>query len=212
MSDEMSAKLQRLVEINRMQEALKAEKDALDVYFQQLAEDDLKNSKKKSVAYAAEGMRVTVTLAKKVGLIYANLIARVFRDLKDDVIKTDTKFTLSATGQRILGGIASGEYVRQTVEEVLVQIAQPDKLPLLRKKVRGKNYEGDIKSLMVITGCSYEQAAEDAYLVQEAAVWQELQSVLVVNGIPQERWTEMIENIKAGVMVEETPKVRLEMA
>ncbi len=150
------------------------------------------------------------TLAKKVVLQYPQFIGQVLANLAQDIYKTEIKTSLTTAGQRLLGGISSGEYVDQTVEEVLAQTADSEHLPLLKKKIRGKNYETDVRNFMAITGCDEIAAAENAYLVAEAAVWQELRGILTANKTPKEQWPEMIENIKVGVIVEETPKIRVD--
>lgn len=207
---EMEQKILRICEISTDIDDLKKEKDVLDAYFQRKAENDLKDSKRKTISYATVGGKVVATLAKKVVLQYPQFITKVFAEIAGDIIKTETKLSLTTVGQRILGGICSGEYVNQTVDEVLEQIAQPELVPLLKKKIRGKNYETDIKNLIAITGCGEAMAAENAYLVAEAAIWQELKRILIANKIPERQWDETVENIKTGIVVEETPKIKVE--
>ncbi len=207
---EVRDKINRLCEICGQIDALKQEKDGLDAYFQRLAEVELRDTKRKTVSWTADGRKVVATLAKKVVLQYPQFIGRVLASLAQDIYKTEIKTSLTTAGQRLLGGIAGGEYVDQTVEEVLEQTAAPEHIPLLKKKIRGKNYETDVRNFMAITGCDEIAAAENAYLVAEAAVWQELKGILTANKTPKEQWPEMIENIKVGVIVEETPKIRVD--
>lgn len=202
--------IRRIVQINDEMMRLKAEKDVLDVFFLELAEKDLRDKKTKTVAYSADGAKVVATLAKKVTMQYPMLISTVFGAMFKDIAKEEINQTLTTPGKRILGNICSGEFVRQSVEEVIEQIAPATLVPVLLKKVKGKVYETDIKNLMAITGCSYEQAAENAFLVAEAAVWQEFRRVLMANKICEEKWQEMIDTIKVGVVVEETPKIRVD--
>lgn len=207
---EVEQKIARLAELDEAQQSIKQERDEIEVYFQLLAEEELRNSKRKTISYRSGERRVAVTLAKKVTMQYPEFIKQVFAKIAKDIIKEDVKLSLTTVGARILGGICAGEYVKQTVDEVLAQLADAEYIPLLKKKVRGKNYEGDIKNLMTITGCTEQQAAEDAWIVAEAAVWQELRRILISNKVPEEAWPDIIADIQTGVVVEELPKVKFE--
>ena len=204
-------KIVRLCEISRQMEALKAEKDEIDSYFHRIATEDLKNSKRKSIAYDAPGCRLLATNAQNIDSNDYSLLTNIFRDMAGQIVKTETKQSLTALGKRILGGVIQKEYVMQTVEETLRQIAKPELLPLLKKKVRGKNYETDVKNLMAITGCGEKEAEENAYLVAMACVWEDMRDLLIANRVEPDTWEQVLDKLKTNVVVQNVTKVKLDM-
>lgn len=207
---EMEEKISRLCEIDRQISVLKAEKDELDSYFHKRAEEDLKNSKRKSKTYTAPDGRVIATLAQNVDSQDCKMLIDLFKDLSGQIVKTELKRTLTTTGKRILGGVNQKEYVMQTVEETLRQIAPKELVPLLKKKVRGKTYATDVKNLMAITGCSESEAEENAYLVSMANVWEEMRDILIANRVNERTWPQVLDKLKANVVVQYITKIKLD--
>ena len=204
-------KIVRLCEISRQMDALKAEKDEIDAYFHRIATEDLKNSKRKSIAYDAPGCKIVATNARNIDSNDYPLLVNIFKDMAGQIVKTETKQSLTTLGKRILGGLIQKEYVMQTVEETLQQIAEPELLPLLKKKVRGTNYEADVKNLMAITGCGEKEAEENAYLVSMACVWEDMRDLLIANRVDPETWPQVIDKLRTNVVVQNVTKIKLNM-
>ena len=72
------------------------------------------------------------------------------------------------------------------------------------KKIKGVNFEKDKQNLMKIAGLSEEDASDTAYLVNEAAAWENICTIIKVNHngeISPEILRDMITKINAAVNV-----------
>ena len=80
---------------------------------------------------------------------------------------------------------------------------------LLGKKLHGINYDGDVRNLQVIGGMDEQQAQEWAYLLQEAAVWDDFRQLLM--GAPSgcNDPGHILDLIHGAMVVEETTKIQV---
>lgn len=212
MMTDVKSKIDRLVEIKRESEQLKAEKDAIEAELLKSAESDLANTKYKSVSYAGTNSSVTATVADSVKITYASFLPIIFGKAYEDLTKTTTKVELTEPAKRLIAGIWTGNYDnRSTVDEVISAMALDDKAEkLVRKKCKGINYSKDVANLKAIAGYDDEQAQEYAYMLMEAAVWQQFKTLLEVNGVmTDEAVSDILDKIQAAFIVEQTPKISL---
>lgn len=206
-ADAVRLNVNRLAEINNQMAELKEEKDRLEATFIALAENDLRDTKRKTARYMGDGVRVSATMAASVKLVYPSL-AKKF-PAYPDLVKEETKYSLTTAGTRLLGGICKRDYIRYTVDEALGQIADKEHLPVLLKKVRGKNFETDKRGFMAVLGCGEAEAERNAYFVAEAAVWQEFDRL--TQELSWDEREELIGKIDAAVSVTEQPKIQVEI-
>lgn len=209
---DVKAKIDRLAEIKRESEQLKAEKDTIEAELLKNAESDLANTKYKSVSYAGTNSSVTATVADSVKITYASFLPVIFGKAYSDLTKTTTKVELTDPAKRLIAGIWTGNYDNHsTVDEVIKAMALDEKTEkLIRKKCKGINYSKDVANLKAIVGYNDTQAQEYAYMLMEAAVWQQFKALLEVNGVTSdEEISDILDKIQAAFVVEQTPKISL---
>ena len=202
--------IDRLKEIKQEMEKLSAEKDILESEIIKGCEDALANTKYKTLTYQTEiGNSATVTLAESLKLVYPSMLKEIFGQAYDDMVKEETKYTLTAPAKRLLTNICTGKYIRQSLCEAVAQ------LPIdigarkkLEKKLKGVKFDTDKKNLMNIGGLSENDASEYAYLLTEAATWQQFETLLRLNGISDDAGIRsVLSQIETSMIVDETPKV-----
>lgn len=209
---DVKAKIDRLAEIKKESERLKVEKDTIEAELLKNAESDLANTKYKSVSYAGTNSSVTATVADSVKITYASFLPIIFGKAYEDLTKTTTKVELTDPAKRLIAGIWTGNYdSRSTVDEVIKAMALDEKTEkLVRRKCKGINYSKDVANLKAIAGYNDTQAQEYAYMLMEAAVWQQFKTLLEVNGVTsEEEISDILAKIQAAFVVEQTPKISL---
>lgn len=209
---DVKAKIDRLAEIKKESERLKVEKDTIEAELLKNAESDLANTKYKSVSYAGTNSSVTATVADSVKITYASFLPIIFGKAYEDLTKTTTKVELTDPAKRLIAGIWTGNYdSRSTVDEVIKAMALDEKTEkLIRKKCKGINYSKDVANLKAIAEYDDEQAQEYAYMLMEAAVWQQFKTLLEVNGVTADKEvSDILDKIQAAFVVEQTPKISL---
>lgn len=209
---DVKAKIDRLAEIKKESERLKVEKDTIEAELLKNAESDLANTKYKSVSYAGTNSSVTATVADSVKITYASFLPIIFGKAYEDLTKTTTKVELTDPAKRLIAGIWTGNYdSRSTVDEVIKAMALDEKTEkLIRKKCKGINYSKDVANLKAIAEYDDERAQEYAYMLMEAAVWQQFKTLLEVNGVTADKEvSDILDKIQAAFVVEQTPKISL---
>ena len=160
-------RIRRYGEIKAKMAELKLEADMIEAEFLKDMEDDLKDSKYKSVEYSdGSGNRVTLTEADSLKIVYPSYLEHIFGTAYDDVVTTEVKYKLNAGANRMLTAIYNGEYLRGgTVGELVGTLGLDDKTQkALLKKLKGKSFDTDVKNLVKLGGLSEEDAKENAYL------------------------------------------------
>lgn len=202
--------IDRLKEIKEEMEKLSIEKDILESEIIKGCEDALANTKYKTLTYQTEiGNSATVTLAESLKLVYPSMLKEIFGQAYDDMVKEETKYTLTAPAKRLLTNICTGKYIRQSLCEAVAQLPiDTDARKKLEKKLKGVKFDTDKKNLMNIGGLSENDASEYAYLLTEAATWQQFETLLRLNGISDDAGIRsVLSQIETSMIVDETPKV-----
>ncbi len=211
----IAQKIDRLAEIKAEKEKLKQEKDVIEAELMKTATDDLANTKYKSVTYHAEKAKLTATTAESVKVTYEAFLPLVFGKAYSECCKTKSSVELTAPAKRLIAGIWKDEYIRSTVDEVIKSMGLDSKTEkLVAKKCKGINFDKDKLNLITVAGMTEEQANENAYLLMEAAVWQQFTVLLELNDISKDagntQLSELLQKIQAAFVVEETPKISVE--
>lgn len=208
----MVDKINRLKDIKLEMEKLSAEKDILESEIIKACEADLANTKNKTLTYRTdEGSTATVTLAESLKLIYPTVLKSIFGRAYPDMVKEEVKYTLTAAAKRLLTNICTGSYIQQTLEEAIQQLpVDDDARKKLAKRLKGVKFDTDKKNLMNIGGMTEQDASEYAYLIAEAATWQQFEMLLRVNRITSETGINAVINrIESSMIVDESPKISI---
>lgn len=208
----LADKVQRYAEIKAEQEQLKAEMDDIEADILKAAETDLKDTKFKTVSYADNnGNVITATNADNVKLIYPSMLKVIFGKAYPDVVKEEITYKVSAPAKRLLAAIYNGEYIKNgSVDEILKCLNLDDKsFNALKKKLKGANYDTDVKNLIKFAGIGETEAKENAYLVAEAIAWQDFKHLLLLNnrGFDDDVIKNAVDTIDSAVTVEQIPKI-----
>lgn len=209
-------RIRRYGEIKAKMAELKLEADMIEAEFLKDMEDDLKDSKYKSVEYSdGNGNRVTLTEADSLKIVYPSYLEHIFGTAYDDVVSTEVKYKLNAGANRMLTAIYNGEYLRGgTVGELVGTLGLDDKTEkALLKKLKGKSFDTDVKNLVKLGGLTEEDAKENAYLVSEICAWEEFMKLLKLNGKDTEQdIVEALRWVDGAVTVEQTAKIKITLA
>lgn len=207
--------IDQLVQVKRMISRLNEKKTLLEAEILAQAEQDLKNTKYKTVHYnGTMGDRVTATKAASVKVIYPSYLASIFGDAYKDVVKEETSYKLSEPAKRMMAGLYLNEYSELSIEDVLRDIEAPsEKKELLKKKIKGQRFATDKKNLMDIAGLDEKNAEIFAYFAAEAAVWNDFLKLMAVNGKNDPASIDRaLELIDSAVIVDESTKITIEVA
>lgn len=209
----IAEKIDRLAEIKSAMENLKTEKDTIEAELLKTAEEDLANTKYKSITYSGTKATLKAVTAESVKVTYEAFLPFVFGKAYSELCKTKSTVELTAPAKRLVAGLWQGNYVRSTVADVIKSMSlDPTTEKLVIKKCKGVNFDKDKQNLMTITGMPEMLANENAYLLMEAAVWQQFNTLLELNGITdQNDIDELLQKIQAAFVVEETPKISVEV-
>ena len=193
---EIKANADRLVELTNQQSVIKAEIDEIKAWFEKIATDDLKDTKKKTIDYW--GSNNSMTMVKK-------LLGDVF----EEFVKEDTSYKMTDPCKRLFAMIFLGNYTEGSLDETIKAITADEKIQrTLKKKLKGK-YEKDTETLIKLAGLPEQEASDWAYLTAEIINWEWILQILKAaewKGTPQEA----IEIIRAAVIVDEGIKVTVE--
>ena len=215
-SEGLSHAVDRLVEIKAELSRLGEEKAALEAKLLKAAQEDLRDTKRKSVSYGGGLGRATAIMADSVKLVYPSLLRKIFGPVYEDAVNVKCDAKLTAPAARLLAGLWNGNYSRTGIARVIEQLPCGDRAKeLLKKKLKGINYETDRKTLIAIGGFEEAEAGDYAFFVAEAAVWDSFLQLLRARA-PEGREPdeteiqEALQLIDAAIVVEQTPKVSVE--
>lgn len=208
----LADKVQRYAEIKIEMEELKSEMDVIEADILKAAETDLKDTKFKTMSYADNnGNVITATNSDNVKLIYPSMLKVIFGKTYSDVVKEEVTYKLSASAKRLLAAIYNGEYIKDgSVDEILKDLNLDDKsFNALKKKLKGANYDTDVKNLIKFAGLNENEAKENAYLIAEAIAWQNFKHLLMLNNndFSDEVVESAVDTIDSAVTVEQIPKI-----
>ena len=191
---------------------LKERKDKLEAEIIKQCSADLENTKYKSIRYKGDVFDLTAVTAESLKVIYNSFLPTIFGKAYEDAVTEKTDYTLSAPAKRMLIGLYKGNFIRATVKEVIDQMAgvTDDERKQLLKKCKGINYDKDVENIRKFTELSEEDAKEYAYLIAEAAVWQDFCNLLTLNGIADEaQINDILMKIQSAFVVEDSTKISL---
>jgi hypothetical protein len=204
---EIKARADRLVELTAQKERIQAEMEEIKAWFENLAVNDLKDTKKKTVEYwGSSNARVVVGNSETVKPVSMAMVKRLLNTVYPDFVTEKTSYSLAAPAKRLFTIAYLGAYTEGTLDDTIQAITKDEKLQrTLRKKLKGK-YEKDTESLMKSAGLDAKEASDWAYLVSEVVNWEWMLQVLKAaewSGTPQEA----VDIINAAVIVDESLKV-----
>ena len=181
---DLKKQIDELAGIKADMSKLKARKDKLEAEIIMQCSEDLENTKYKSVHYAGT---------------------------YKDAVTEKTEYSLSAPAKRMLIGLWKGNFVRCTIKEVIEQMngVSEDERKQLIKKCKGINYDKDVNNILKFTNISEDDAREYAYLISEAAVWQDFKNLLTVNGMDESHIDDILMKIQSSFVVEDSTKISL---
>lgn len=191
---------------------LKERKDKLEAEIIKQCSADLENTKYKSIRYEGDVFDLTAVTAESLKVIYNSFLPTIFGKAYEDAVTEKTDYTLSAPAKRMLIGLYKGNFIRATVKEVIDQMSgvTDDERKQLLKKCKGINYDKDVENIRKFTELSGEDAKEYAYLIAEAAVWQDFCNLLTLNGISDEtQINDILMKIQSAFVVEDSTKISL---
>ena len=191
---------------------LKERKDKLEAEIIKQCSADLENTKYKSIRYEGDVFDLTAVTAESLKVIYNSFLPTIFGKAYEDAVTEKTDYTLSAPAKRMLIGLYKGNFIRATVKEVIDQMAgvTDEERKQLIKKCKGINYDKDVENIRKFTELSEDDAKEYAYLIAEAAVWQDFCNLLTLNGIADEaQINDILMKIQSAFVVEDSTKISL---
>lgn len=208
--NEIKAKADRLVELTNQQSAIKAEMDEIKVWFEKLAVDDLRDTKKKTVDYwGSNNSKVVVGNSETVKPISMTMVKKLLGDVFGDFVKEETAYKMTEPCKRLFSMMFMGNYTEGSLDETIRAITADEKIQrTLKKKLKGK-YEKDTETLMKLAGLPEPEASDWAYLTAEIINWEWMLQILRAaewQGTPQEA----VEIIRAAIIVDEGIKVTVE--
>lgn len=208
-------KVRELAQVKADLAALNTKKSELEAWFLTVGNDDLKNSKGKSICYQTEdnSNSVTYTQAQKLTLESPSYLKKLFGDVFPDIIEEHNEPTYkvkSAAIERMLIGLYTGSYTKATPAEVITQLpCTAEQKAALTKKLKGANFETDVKNLMEIGSLTEDDASDYAYLYAEAVVFDTFLRVLHISGADENSIDEYIKGITVAVSVDDTTKISI---
>lgn len=196
----------RMAEIKQDKQALTAEYDKLQAQLQIFAECDLTDTKIKSVGYpGTNGNTATVTTSDTVSVVAGELLPKIFGSVYPSMVEQKVTYTLKAPAKRILSAIWHREYCEGSVTEIIGSLNCDDKAKkVLLKKLKGINFDKDKENLMNYAGLSEVDASDAAYLINEAAAWEQICTFVKVNNggrINEDILNDIITKVNSAVNV-----------
>lgn len=204
----------RMVEIKQEKKALTAENDKLQAQLQVIAECDLTDTKIKSIGYTGtNGNSATVTTSDTVSVIAGELLQKIFGIVYPSMVEQKITYTLKAPAKRILSAIWHREYCEGSVAEIVGSLNCDDKAKkVLLKKLKGINFDKDKENLINYAGLSEAEASDTAYLINEAAAWEQICTFVKVNNdgrITDEILADVITKVNSAVNVSREIKTKI---
>lgn len=209
--------IDRMAEIKQEKKVLETEYDRLQAQLQVSAEAALTDTKIKSVHYSGSGGNAAaVTISDTISVIAGELLPAVFGKVYSSMVKQEVKYTLKAPAKRILSAIWHKEYCEGSVAEIIGGLSCDDKAKkVLMKKLKGIDFDKDKDNLMIYAGLTDSDASDTAYLLNEAAAWENICAIAKVNNngeINDEILADMITKVNAAVNVSRGMKTEITSA
>lgn len=209
--------IDRMVEIKLEKKALNSENDKLQAQLQIAAEKDLTDTKIKSVHYSgSDGNMATVSISDTVSVETGELLADIFGKVYPSMVEKKITYNLKAPAKRILSAIWHKEYCKGSIAEIVNSLHCDDKAKkVLLKKLKGINFDKDKENLINFSGLSEEDASDTAYLIAEAAAWENICAFVKVNNdgnINDDILADVITKVNAAVCVSRSMKTEISVS
>lgn len=93
---EIKANADRLVELTNQQSVIKAEIDEIKAWFEKIATDDLKDTKKKTIDYwGSNNSKVVVGNSETVKPVSMTMVKKLLGDVFEEFVKEDTSYKMT---------------------------------------------------------------------------------------------------------------------
>lgn len=208
----LTQQIDELAEIKEDMAKLKERKDKIEAEIIKQCSVDLENTKYKSIHYRGTDSELTAINSESLKVTYNAFLPIIFGKAYKDAVTEKTEYALSSPAKRMLIGLYKGNFVRSTIKDVIEQmdgVTDKERAQLL-KKCKGINYDKDVANIKKFTALSETDAREYAYLIAEAAVWQDFCNLLTLNGITDETVIDgILIKIQSAVVVEDGTKISL---
>lgn len=209
---DLRVEIDRLSSINKQIDELKAQKSKIEAEIITHCSADLENTKYKSIHYHGTDADLTAVNSESLKITYSSFLPTVFAKAYKDAVNESTSYKLTAPASRMIIGLWKGNYIKSSISDVVNQmtgVTESERKQLL-KKLKGKNYDTDVNNILKFTNLGEADAKEYAYLVSEAAVWQDFCNLLTVNGITDEILIDdILSKIQSAFVVEDSTKITL---
>lgn len=209
---DLTSKIDELAKIKADMAKLKERKDKIEAEIIMQCSTDLENTKYKSIHYEGTDNELTAINSESLKVTYHSFLPIVFGKAYSDAVTETTSYKLSAPATRMIIGIWKGNYIRTTVKEVIDQMqgVDEDERKQLLKKCKGINFDKDVANILKFTSLSEADAKDYAYLIAEAAVWQDFCNLLNLNQIKDEAVIDdILLKIQSAFVVEDGTKISL---
>ena len=199
----------RYAQLQATIDASKKELDSLKVFFESKAEQELEDTKLKTIEYWGTNSKIVVQSSAIVKPISWIVIKEVLGKTASDFIKEETKYTLNDVAKTLLANMFKGDYIEDTLESVIERItSDPKKQKLLMKRLKGK-YKQDMKNIIKYAELDEREASDYAFMVQEVMAYQMILRIIEASG-NESNIEEAVAKVRSSLIVDEGIKVTLE--
>lgn len=209
---DLTGKIDELAKIKADMAKLKERKDQIEAEIIMQCSSDLENTKYKSIHYEGIDNELTAINSESLKVTYPSFLPIVFGKAYGDAVTETTTYKLSAPATRMLIGLWKGNYIRATISDVINQMndVNEDERKQLLKKCKGINFDKDVANILKFTNLTEADAKDYAYLISEAAVWQDFCNMLNINDIKDETVIDdILLKIQSAFVVEDGTKITL---
>jgi hypothetical protein len=205
----MRDKVDRYAVLQTIIENSKKEQDSLKSFFETQAEEDLENTKLKTVEYWGSKSKIVVQNSATVKPISWVVVKEVLGKTADDFIKEEIKYTLNDVAKTMLANMFKGDYIEDSLENVVSKITENKKKQnVLMKRLKGK-YKQDMKNIMKYAELDESEASDYAFMIQEVMAYQMILRIIESSGF-KGTVEEAVSKVKSALIVDEGIKVTLE--
>lgn len=207
----MNERVDRYAELSAQMEGLKAQLDEMKGFFESQAQNDLKDSKEKTIEYYGTGNnKVVVQNADTVKPIAMSVLKKLFGSAYSDFVKEEVKSDLKPNSKKFLADMVSGNYTEGTLSDAINKITSDPKVQkTLSKKLKGKFAQDKKNLLKYVPELSDNEASDWAYLITEVMNYQTILQIMDASEF-HGSVEDAVAKAKASVIIDETIKVTLE--
>lgn len=201
----------RYAELSAQMEGLKVQLDEMKGFFESQAQNDLKDSKEKTIEYYGTGKaKVVVQNADTVKPIAMSVLKKLFGSAYSDFVKEEVKSDLKPNSKKFLADMVSGNYTEGTLSDAINKITSDPKVQkALSKKLKGKFAQDKKNLLKYVPELSDNEASDWAYLITEVMNYQTILQIMDASEF-HGSVEDAVAKAKASVIIDETIKVTLE--